>query len=518
MRKTGGRKRSVTPPNALDTGGDSGAACSISRQVRKSVTGRSMLKRIVDVVYTNALLDIFSYRRDKEFIFGTVFDFKSNETVLVVCSPEVYNMVYYFERSNVILGGRIVLVSTALNEYNYAVQRYDHLILLNVDPFRLDSTVDTRTADVQTRFRAMFNAFLVGNTWISRRDKGQCTGSAAADERGCFYTSNVHLVYNLMTIGEKEIELYIDATRVHVECCLRAPIIGTCDAATVNDEMLRFCNNRVDCVGIDGSYSVAGTIGSELVTATERYLRPDALVTLETGAAATGAPTNTFADYARFKAFYYSYVRGKTNKWGLVTEGGAFWTYIRRMNVCLRDEMKSVFRVLQRYVVLSILYSPTERGGGTNVEYGQSPGIVSVDEINESTEMTEARVMLQRIYDSCPAVLNAVNIRDVIGSRTGVRNLISQTIRHSVPLSSRYVVHDAFNESANRDYFVDSFKLYDTTTFPVGGNIMDPKTLTNLTIEGLGVGNVYTAHHTCGNAVSQIGYNSLFNNLLFPRS
>lgn len=142
--------------------------------------------------------------------------------------------------------------------------------------------------------------------------------------------------------------------------------------------------------------------------------------------------------------YYYSFIRNKPNKWGIDVkdEYGTLWTYMKSMNRCLRDELKSIYRLLQRYVLFNIFHIDSDRddnntslvfgidgyggggggaGGAYDVGSGNSNTSNNVDnrvlrqlDLNNSNYMIEAKDTLKRIYDSCPTILNTINLRDIM--------------------------------------------------------------------------------------------------------
>lgn len=421
------------------------------------------MKRLIDVIYTNIFLDIFNYERDKSYIFNEIFDFKSSETVLLICSPEIYNFIYYFERSNLLFGGNVILISTSMNEYNFIPATINHLILFNIDPFLIGNLMKGDRNDKflnRNRFRSFFNSFVIDSSTTTAESSSSSSSSATAKQasvftkneekesikdvnlKKCFYTTKVHMIFNIMTIGERDIVMYNNNTGIMVECCIRTALVDNYDINSMNSELSRFCNDAIDCnVANDKSktYIIEQDILPDLIRNSEKYLNDNCLILLE-------IKKNTnfilFKEYIKFKMYYYSFIRNKPNKWGIDVkdEYGTLWTYMKSMNRCLRDELKSIYRLLQRYVLFNIFHIDSDRddnnislvfgidgygvgddNDGNDVGSGNSNTSNNLDnkvwrqlDLNNSNYMIEAKDILKRIYDSCPTVLNTINLRDIM--------------------------------------------------------------------------------------------------------
>lgn len=147
------------------------------------------IKRLIDVIYTNIFLDIFNYERDKSYMFNEIFDFKSSETVLLICSPEIYNFIYYFERSNLLFGGNVILISTSMNEYNFIPATINHLILFNIDPFLIENLMKGDRNDKflnKNRFRSFFNSFVIDSSTTTAESSSSSSSSATAKQASMF--------------------------------------------------------------------------------------------------------------------------------------------------------------------------------------------------------------------------------------------------------------------------------------------------------------------------------------------
>lgn len=198
-------------------------------------------------------------------------------------------------------------------------------------------------------------------------------------------------------------------------------------------------------------------------------------------------------------------------------------------------------------------------------------------DLNNSNYMIEAKDILKRIYDSCPTVLNTINLRDIMifkdnergdfyindnsagssssssggggsgsstsvntsGGGSGVQNQITLNtdgtrktftilsrlnnsnnnlmMRHNTPYTPPSSKEELMNISLNKSYIVDNYKSYDTITFPPGGNVMDPKVVFALKSRNLGVGDTFTVHQDLNTSINEIRYNSFFTTVLFNR-
>lgn len=160
--------RPTSANNSLDSreGGNLNV-CKLKDRKKLVEVKNKTIKRLIDVIYTNIFLDIFNYERDKSYMFNEIFDFKSSETVLLICSPEIYNFIYYFERSNLLFGGNVILISTSMNEYNFIPATINHLILFNIDPFLIENLMKGDRNDKflnRNRFRSFFNSFVIDSS------------------------------------------------------------------------------------------------------------------------------------------------------------------------------------------------------------------------------------------------------------------------------------------------------------------------------------------------------------------
>lgn len=622
--------RPTSANNSLDSreGGNLNV-CKLKDRKKLVEVKNKTIKRLIDVIYTNIFLDIFNYERDKSYMFDEIFDFKSSETVLLICSPEIYNFIYYFERSNLLFGGNVILISTSMNEYNFIPATINHLILFNIDPFLIENLMKGDRNDKflnRNRFRSFFNSFVIDSSTTTAESLSSPSAYAKqasmftkneekesikdVNSKKCFYTTKVHMIFNIMTVGERDIVMYNNNTGIMVECCIRTALVDNYDINSMNSELSRFCNDAIDCnVANDKSktYIMEQDILPDLIRNSEKYLNDDCLVLLE-------IKKNTnfilFKEYIKFKVYYYSFIRNKPNKWGIDVkdEYGTLWTYMKSMNRCLRDELKSIYRLLQRYVLFNIFHIDSDRddnnislifgidgyggGGASDDNYGGNDDIGSRNsnrsnnldnkvlrqfDLNNSNYMIEAKDILKRIYDSCPTVLNTINLRDIMifkdnergdfyindysagssssssggggsgsstsgntsGGGSGVQNQITLNtdgtrktftilsrlnnsnnnlmMRHNTPYTPPSSKEELMNISLNKSYIVDNYKSYDTITFPPGGNVMDPKVVFALKSRNLGVGDTFTVHQDLNTSINEIRYNSFFTTVLFNR-
>lgn len=467
------------------------------------------VKRLVDIIYTDVFLDIFNYERDKRYVFEDIFEFRPSEIVLMICAPEIYKYIYYVERSNVLFSGSVILISTAMQEYGFLPVTVDHVVLVNVDPFRVEneSRIPGNTLFNRNRFRSFFNSFLA-----RIRDDVE-PAIEANTEKGIFYKTRVHLMYNFMTIGDGDVELYSTNTGLPVECCIRVSLVSRHDVDSTNSELLRFCNDPVECDGVYESFMVEQDIDPSLIRCGERVLRVNLVITLVVDGRDHGR--TPLQDYLRLKRFYYSFVHNKVNRWGIMVRNdyGTFWQYIKSMNVCMRDDLKSAFCVLQRYVILHIIQNYSECGDcGGAAEFDKSfEGLQEKDDtrgdgmrsmvfrrtgVVDSVYMAEASTMLRQIYDSCPTILHSVNLKDIMWD---TMNVLQRKVRdalgmmkHNIPLQSSSNLPNATDSTINRSYLLDSYKSFDTLTFPPGGNVLSTTVLFALNSRNLGAGDAYT--------------------------
>lgn len=509
--------QNVTVSSTVIDGGQSRTGtCS------RNIVYRERLVKNVDIVYTDVFLDVTNYLRDKGLFIKQILGFSqwgpSNEStdsdgsetlegekrtnVVIVCSTALYDYISGAEQaSGRELSNGLLAQSGNANIFicdmsmEVGPERVDSLVTFNIDPFEACSSVGNQNN--QSEFRRTFKRFVSA-------DAPESDNEAVA----------VCMVFSMFLLNERALETFIAVNNVGIAPSdIRFVFVhDNTDVKAVREVVCNYCTDIMLCLNSDmQSFVVDGDMPSSIDFALA--VNPLYLIILKTRLDTLRAsPEN---EYFRFKQFYHTFAYGKQCKWGLDVEGGndpatgrSF--YIQSLNDILQLELVRLFKILRRTARHKFEKDLKRRSPHLNVQpnfpsYGVGSEMMDYE---ESGEMIEAREKLFKAYYSCPILMDTVDIRSItmLGNNEG-RTLLKRDQRRLLA---------SLKNKENPDHGTALYSLepqtnlYDTMTYPIGGNISDSNVLDVLFAEEIGVSGCFVAGKN-----HQIRYNRFLLDMLY---
>lgn len=460
----------------------SGEACS------STATYRGRRKKNVDVIYTDLFLDVINYDRDKEIFFERVLNVAADDTLLLVCSSQVYRFVLNAERGNDVLNGGNVFLCDAVTGRDSSggmlPDNPNRLVTFNVDPFDAAVSVDAESGAAASRLKRAFKTFM---------------GSPDPPADGY---ARVQLVYNVFVMNERSVEAFSAVQNVDTDVTARLEFVNDhTDDETNRNIVCNYCSDAMVCVESD--MNTVRVDGNMPATADASLtLDPKNLILLVTSMARLRAAPD--AEYFRFKQFYHTFAYGTNNRWGIVVEGSTLWRYLCSLTTALTVEMERLFNVLKR-TARKGFYAEKRR---ETADRGGPTYIVDPNELDESRYMEEARRKVFRAYTACPILLNTVDMRSItsIGRdcfETGLMREHARLRSEHRPLAGM----DAYIEAGRR--------LFDTATFPAGGDVVSGTVIEALRCKEFSLNGPLVVQNVTTSSATRISYNKYFMDLLF---
>lgn len=514
----------VSSTAAVVDSGKTESACS------RKIVYKERSVHAIDIVYTDIFLDVTNYYRDKRLFLERILKFENlnrvgtieDETDLesgdeseisesvrtncaIVCSTALYNYISGAERASGKDPSRgpiarfeniDIFVCEATMEI--APERVDSLVTFNIDPFELCARVGNR--DQCAEFRRTFKGFISGDAPPLSSD-----GSPA-----------VRLVFNTFLLNERAFETYMAVNNVGIEPSdVRLVFVhDNSDAEVVREIVCNYCTDLMLCLNSDmQSFVVDGEMPSSVDFALAS--NPLYLVVLKTRLDVLRASPEH--EYFRFKQFYHTFAYGKQSKWCIQVDGGHdpagdLSNYIHSLNEALQIELARLFKFLRR--VARRKFESELKPSLTHTLIGSAN-----EDYEESEQFIEAREKLLKAYYSCPILMNTVDLRSItmLGNDQGRTLLKRDQQRLLASLRKGDGDKDGTNDRGGGDvgqYSLESqTRIYDTMTYPLGGDVSDTNVLDVLFAEEIAASGCFVVGQNY-----HVKYNRFILNLLFPQS
>lgn len=494
-------------------GGDTGTPGVCSR----NVFYRERSVKTVDIVYTDIFLDVTNYDRDKRLFIERILGFPGesedsddSETlgdertnVTIVCSKAIFDYISGAERAagrdfsnGPVTRSKDVDVFVCDMTMAIVPDRIDTLVTFNIDPFEACAIVGN--SDNCAEFRRTFKRFV----------------SAKSQER----SSVVTLVFSMFLLNERALETFIAVNNVAITSSdIRFVFVhDNTEEIVVRDIVCNYCTDLMLCLNRDmRSFVVDGAMPPSVDFALSS--NPLYLVILRSKLDAIRAsPEN---EYFRFKQFYHTFAYGKQSKWGIEVDGGNDPSgdrsyYIRSLNEALQLELVRLFRFLrraarQKYENELKYHKRRDSPQPHFLSYDDSGEMLDYE---ESKEMIEAREKLFKAYYSCPILMNAVDIRSIMTLGNDERKTLLKRDQHRLLESLRHAADDG-RVSAVSYPLESQTKIYDTMTYPLGGNVSDSNVLEVLFADEIAVSSCFVVGKN-----QHIKYNRFLSDLLYSNA
>lgn len=529
----------------------------------RDISYRERLTKTLDIIYTDLFLDVSNYERDKtifiERVLGERFTPPSNAAdadvaanpiaantaaaasvaVVVVCSANLYNYIAGAERERgrradtdgfcVIRTGGGVDVYFCDVTMTQAPERVDMLVTFNVDPFDVSSREGNRHfPDDTSRLKRTFKHVMSADYKNERK-----TQSGPITTR---------LVFSVFSLNERALESFSASNNVTVTVTdVRFVLIDdNTDTNAALDFVCNYCSDTMLCLNNDMTPFV---VDGEMPFSVDFELISDPLNFIKLNTRTDLLKTAPEDEYFRFKQFYHTFVYGKRNKWGVEVvrddaDNGAVdgtddkarcdrTSYIDLLNDAMRAELTRLYKILRK-VADHNAHERVKRSGryeDASVARYRPNEHLKADEV-ETEEMLKARDKLFKAYSACPLLMNGVDVRSItaFGYDEDGASLLKRDHRRLVASAiadgkrPRGPGRPQVDKNIYAIPIVSPERMYDTTTYPHGGDLCDINILNALLAREVAFSSCMVIQNRLAEpSNSRIRYNRFLNDILFSR-
>lgn len=516
---------------------------------KRDIVYKERRVKSIEIVYTDIFLDVINYSRDKRLLQREILRLPYSDREDVGDGVHIFDgsagssrseKRHFHVNNNTLRRKNVVIVcATPLNTYLSGVERacgrslpcaiksmdtdiyvcdigmegvpdhVDLLVTFNIDPFEVcgSGTLSSSSTDRKlAKFRRVFKHFM----------------SADIEDDG-----TVQLVFSVFSLNERALETFSAANNVDVTLTdVRFVFVNdNTDRKAIRNIVCNYCTDLMLCLNSDmRSFVVDG----EMPPVVDLALASDPLNLIVLKIRQPDSQTSPESEYFRFKQFYHTFAYDKKSKWGVEMENNNderrkntntdLWRHIYSWNDALQLELVRLFKVLRRAArqkmgarmkkyLSRYIDTPT-----VSISYKDT----MTDE-EESEEMIRAREKLFEAYRACPVLMSTVDLRSIamLGNDAG-KTLLKRdqrrllvTIRHAGSKSSErdVGVHETYTLTSQK-------RIYDTMTYPCGGNVSDTNTLDILFAKEISLSGCLVVKYRPMTANAQIMYNRFFGDLL----